>query len=503
MNWLKLKSVPENYPVFRWVFLVIAIAFSIMAWERIIYADAAFTAFNVLNLLPAVEHHRYTQWLVLAPAYLGVKLGLPIQFIIVLLSLTPVFLAWIIAEFLRKSRNDISGLQLLYFPSIFLISGPDFQFLGTAEMISALIFAGAFALDRNPLPTTIWLTLSYLAHPGILPALFFLLIIKELCWKNYVVFALVVIAKQLLIPPNPYEVSILQKLNWQDGLAFFNSWGFNYFISSLFGGWATPYLLIFLLILIFSDLKNRLFLGIGVLISLFLAFIYREGESDMMMQKSFAPILPILWFLATKNSARNQLKPNPNSAVNTILQPIYKLKTASKIHYHSIRSTILIFCCLWGSFYVFRSYQFHHSRLKLLDLQLTTLSHPPKKAVGPEYFHPDQFKINWAIPYESLMRSAYLASSLSNSSIFDSSKLDSSSSSNSPRPTKNTSNSVKKTININTFCIVNDSNEAIKKPLGIDQFLGAPFAYPIQVKDLNPTYFNGLSKDQYLWMGSN
>ena len=465
MNWLKFKILLEKQPAHRWIFVALTIAFSLMAWERILYADSAFTAFNILNLFPAVEHHRYTQWLVLSPAYLGVKLGLPVNFIILILSITPVALAWICSECICRNHEGITGLQLLYFPAIFLVSGPDFQFLGTGEMISALIFAGLYALEPKHIRYTIWLTLSYLAHPVILPALFFVLIVQKNHWKNYLFFALVIIVKQAIIPPNPYEVSILQKINFQECWAFFQSWGFHYFVSSLFGGWATPYLILGLLILLFGDLKNRLLLGIGILISLFLAFIYREGESDMMMQKSFAPMLPILWFLVTRNSINW-------SVIQNIRLKIGSNRTF-QLNPDSMLRMILIFCFFWGSTFIWRSYLFHHTRLQLLDAQLTQNSHPPKKAVSSEYFHPDQFKINWAIPYESIIRSAYWS--------------------------KKTTNLGAKTIKINTFCIVNDSNEAIKKPLGINQFLGAPFAYPIGVENLNPEYFPGLSKEPYRW----
>lgn len=468
MNWLKFKILFEKQPAYRWIFVAVTLAFSLMAWERILYADSAFTAFNILNLFPAVEHHRYTQWLILSPAYLGVTLGLPISSIVLILSISPVVLAWICTEFFRKNHSNSSSLQLLYFPAIFLVSGPDFQFLGTGEMISALIFAGMYALDSKSIRSTIWLALSYLAHPGILPALFFLLIVQKNHWKNYLFFTLIIVVKQAIIPPNPYEVSILQKLNFQDGWAFFQSWGFHYFVSSLFGGWATPYLILGLLILLFGDIKNYLLLGIGILISLFLAFIYREGESDMMMQKSFAPILPILWFLANRNSINWDRIQNNQLNIGSLLTSPFKL--------HHLKLGILLFCCFWGSYFVWQSFKFHHARLELLDNQLTQNSNPPKKAISSEYFHPDQFKINWAIPYESIIRSAYWC--------------------------KKTTNLGAKTIKINTFCIVSDSNEAIKKPLGINQFLGAPFAYPIGVENLNPDYFSGLSKEPYQWISN-
>jgi len=409
----------------------------IFTWERTLYADSAFTLFNVLNRFPAVEHFRFSQYLNLFPAQIAVYIHLPIQAVASLLSLTP--LAWAFAASWYSTAQFKKPQWNFYFLGIFLITGPEFQFLGTAEMILALIFGGLFTLEtRKPL-IFLWATTAYLAHPGILPAL----IAVSLFQRPFHLLSLTATAliKLTLIPASGYESEILEKFFHLQNV--FQSWGWHYFYTSIFGGWALPYLVVFIGgIVVFQGKQRFIYVAAVLLTTFFITHLYQDGDSGMMMQKSYAP----LWLILAL--------PLINSDKSKLLQ----------------YSVAVVF--FWGCFFLVKQANFHRHRLQELTTKIQTAQDLSKNGLkiitSYNEFHPNVFGIAWAIPYETLIYSTHL---------------------NSSKPV--------------TFCLsdsatLNDlKSNRNKKPLGKNEFRGASFAYPLKNHQLNQRYFSGLSKDAY------
>ena len=409
----------------------------IFTWERILYADSAFTLFNILNHFPAVEHHRYSQFLNLFPAQTAVYLQLPIHTVATLLSITP--LIWAFAASWYATAQFKKPYWNFYFLGIFLITGPEFQFLGTAEMILALIFGGLFTLEiRKPL-IFLWAVIAYLAHPGILPAL----IAVSLFQKPFHLLSLAVafLFKLALIPASGYESQILEKFFQIQNV--FQSWGWHYFYTSIFGGWALPYFVAFISgIVVFQGKTRWLYISTAISLTFLITYLYQEGDSGMMMQKSYAP----LWLL--------------------LAVPLLYVENNKLIR------NIMIGSFFWGCFYLVKQANFHTNRLHELKTKIEIVQNRSKSGqkiiTMADEFHPDIFGIAWAIPYETLIYSAHL---------------------DGEKPI--------------TFCLsdratLNDlKSNRNKKPLGKNEFRGASFAYPLKNHQLNQRYFSGLSKDAY------
>jgi len=415
------------------VWLSLFLLATLFAWERTLYADSAFTLFNVLNGFPAVEHFRYTQFLNLLPAQLGVLLHLPIHAVAMILSLTP--LLWAFAATWYSTFQLKNTHWCFYFMGIFLVTGPEFQFLGTAEMILALIFGGLFAMETRKSMIFLWAILAYLAHPGILPALLAASLFQKQINFHLIAISLSVVLKLLLIPTSGYENQILSNLLNISNV--FNSWGWHYFYTSLLGGWALPYLVVFLGGLVaFSGRQRWLYLVSSILTAFFITYLYQDGDSDMMMQKSYAPLWLILSFPLLLSEKNHLLK------------------------------TLLLFSFIWGCFYIVKHSKFHLNRQSELKKSMVAYEQSTKVMAHNQRFDPNTYGVSWAIPYETLIYSTYL---------------------NREKPI--------------TFCLADSSTilELIsnKKPLGKNEFRGASFAYPLKQEKLNQRYFSGLSTDAY------
>ena len=121
---------------------------------------------------------------------------------------------------------------------------------------------------------------------------------------------------------------------------------------------------------------------------------------------------------------------------------------------------IIVFICLLGVFYRASEGEFYRNRMKKLDKAIQ-LAGPGKFLTVSESFSPEDYRVNWAIPYETFVRSAYKNGSnrTTTFSFIDSAEL--------------------KSIN---------ANPRVHK-IGEGQFKGANFAYPMSHTKLRKQYF--------------
>ncbi len=423
-----------------WI-LIIGIG-SVFCWERVLYQDSAYALFKVLNLQNTVEHGRFIVPFILWLGYLASFLSLPISFVVWGISMGNIIWGLLLTiYFYKRTQNSLWS----WGPAIIILgTGPDFFFLGISEMITALLLALVFSyfLILEKKISLIFLILAFFSHPGILPAialLFILLIIQHtkssLLWANMATFVSIVTLKVFVFKNSEYEQGIIEHIGETNQVGFFNSWGFEYFVSSL-KNWLLPFILLITTSLAIgkTSLKKIGQILVLVVATLFIVYVYRKGDSYLMMQKSFAPMIIMgFWILILQNSA-SMTKKWPFA--------------------------IIVFICLLGVFYRASEGEFYRNRMKKLDKAIQ-LAGPGKFLTVSESFSPEDYRVNWAIPYETFVRSAYKNGSnrTTTFSFIDSAEL--------------------KSIN---------ANPRVHK-IGEGQFKGANFAYPMSHTKLRKQYF--------------
>ena len=430
-----------------WV-LIITLC-TIFCWERVLYQDSAFALFKVLNLQNTIEHGRFIVPVVLWPGYLCSALSLPISWAVLGISLSNALWGLILTLYFYKK----SGYELwTWAPALILLcTGPDFFFLGFAEMIPALFLTVLFAFELSRNHAFSWgiMALAFFAHPGVLPSLFVILAInliqnhRSKSFKISVFALIIIIASKLFIFKNSeYEQGIINQIKISDLQHFGNSWGFDYFLSS-FKTWLMPVAFFAMAILFIGKFQWRVVAVFLVILfaMLFIVFVYRSGDSNLMMQKSYAPMLLMSFCgLASMHQSINSSK--------------WLVAMVSIL-------------CLVGGIYRIQEGEFYRNRLKKLDKVIAECG-PGKFFVLPTVFNPEDYRVNWAIPYESLIRSSYRngAKNTTTFAFTDSSTLFSNS-------------------NLNNL------------ESGLGQFKGADFAYPVSHQKLRQRYFQMDSFSRY------
>ncbi len=438
-----------NFPRFsqNWILCVVWVLIigigSIFCWERVLYQDSAYALFKVLNLQNTIEHGRFIVPFILWIGYLASCLSLPISFVVWGISMGNLFWGLLLTIYFYKSTKNSLWT---WGPAIILLgTGPDFYFLGISEMITALLFAltCSFFLIYEKKISVFFLIIAFFAHPGTLPAIIFLfafLLIQHaqnrVLWLNIVTFAVVASLKVFIFTNSEYEQGIIKQIDIKDITDFLNSWGFEYFMSSLID-WLLPVLILVVASVAVSrmSLKKILQLLSFSCVAVFIVFVYRNGDSYMMMQKSFAPLMLMSFW--------------------TFIFQEFPAKR---------KEWMLVICssiCLLGVFYRINEGEFYRNRMKKLD-KIIQLAGPGKFLTVSATFPAEDYRVNWAIPYESFVRSA---------------------SQNGPKRTTTFSF-------IDSTELKSISGNSSEHKIGEGQFKGANFAYPMSHTKLRKQYFD-------------
>ncbi len=434
---VKLDRLSSHWFLWGTWFLILGLT-SIFCWERVLYQDSAYALFKVLNLQNTIEHGRYIVPFVLWLGYIFSALSLPISYVVWGISIGNALWGFILTIYLlKKANNKIWAWS----PALILLgTGPDFFFLGISEIIPALFLLLLFEhqLIQNHKFAFITLILAFFAHPGILPAvicLFAIFTLKNCNNKtlgiNGIIFCFIVFLKIAIFKNSEYEQGIINKVNPSEFSSFIQSWGFDYFVSSL-KSWLLPFLLFAGLIFMTKQpfFKKITAFIIILLSSLFIVFVYRQGDSYLMMQKSFSPML--LMSL---------------TAYLILQRDDFQLKWVQ---------VGIFLICVQGSILRINEGEFYRNRIKALDKKIEEVG-IGKFITTQQTFPAEKYRVNWAISYESLIRSSW----------------------------KNGPNK------ICTFTFTDSANKlALQKSLPISSFKGADFAYPLTQKQLRGKYFN-------------
>jgi hypothetical protein len=320
-------------------------------------------------------------------------------------------------------------------------------------MVPALCFAAislAFMLRSEKISqlwfwaSVLFMILAFYTHPGVVP---FLMFVPVLAYsqqaKNYSFWSFAflfgfMLIKRFVSENSTYESGIFENLQISNFVQFYKLWSWQY----LTGSFTTRYLLataIFVIGLLLSwkesSVKPALYQLLTLVFGIWLVVtIFGTGDSIMMMEKNFAPIVLLM------------------------LTPLASLQKSDLMH-----SRFVMICSfavvIAGGVQRYESSQFFSHRLEQLDVKLNKCSATgiEKAGLPKDSLAEKDWKVVWALPYESLLRSEI---------------------------------KLKKSITLRTtdsLLITKGANEP-----GL--FLGADFAYPIHTDTMNHEYFH-LSKE--------
>lgn len=429
-----------------WIFWIVFILVAIgLANERTLYQDSAFGLFRICNNSYTVDHGRYGILALLGPVWLFSKLSLPLGVLITVLSLTGVLIPLLTSVCINK----ISSKNFLYLIPVFLLTatGPEWFFLGAAEMVPALCF-GAISMafleksvkwnSPHHFGAVLSMILAFYTHPGVFPFLFAIPVIHFAIHKNLYAFislgalGIIAIIKSLITDNSAYESEILNRFNVYNLTHFYTLWSWQYIkhhFSNLFLLPAATFILSLILVMRKSNVL-QFFILISSAASSFLLLlaIFGSGDSNLMMEKNFAPFILSLLSPILFCSSKNLFQKRAVFIVATVVISI-------------------------GLYQKWNASEFYINRLANLDrlISVGTGKGHEKILISAADLKPESWQVIWALPYETVLRSA-----ARNNVAF-------------------------------TAKVVDSENHGIDTTQS-GLFLGAEFAYPIHVDTMNRNY---------------
>lgn len=452
----QVLAMEEKYPpLLHAAWLVLAILAVLYADQRILYQDSAFTMFKLVNLELPVEHYRWGTIILLLPAWLCAAAGLPLSLVFAIFSLTSIAVPYATSRLIYKWVPD----NYLYILPLFIPCslGAEWYFMAMAEMVPALCYGLMFAALAFRLETPnsskfalsiVMLVLAFVTHPATLLfcALSVVLLYTTGNRKHALLYAgivtLAILLKKYALPSSAYEAEYLGRGGLQAWLEIDHNWTLGWVKGGYLKRFALP-TVVFCCGLILHT-KGRKIISqlpvLGAMIFLFLVVvvIYQQGDSDLMMEKNFAPLL-----------------------LFAFMPFFYVNHNGWQMRLAMVMLSLLIVAL--GLVARFQHSTFYSQRLKNLDELL--LRHTNERTfVSDTAFAAPSWGSTWALPYETLLRSSQ-AGAIHNQSktinLFKGSQLDS----------------------------------AKLESRGI--FYGAEFAYPLTQKQLNSRYYKLSDSSQY------
>ncbi|MCC7299121.1 MAG: hypothetical protein IT244_12370 [Bacteroidia bacterium] len=410
--------------------------------------------FRLANLQLPIEHGRWGMWPLVFPAWCAAYLKLPLEWVMAVLSISSILIPLAASYIIYK----IDRSNQLYLLPLFIIvsTGSEWYYLGIAEMVPALCYCSIYiaSLIKAENFKSIYFSLSILllgaaffTHPGVLPFLVFSAIFISLYRNKWMgigtlfFIALFAIAKKYLFHNSGYENDILGRIDIANIKGIFNSWTWHYFTGHFFSIFAIPTMAFVAGIILIQKFYPRINLfvillaAIGAVMSI--VFIFTVGDSNLMMEKNFAPVALLLFI------------------------PLLSLNSEA----WEMRLPVVLFAVLVSAFGIFSHYQsgdFYSKRLKNLDSLIQQYA-VEKNLVYDSTLNPEQWRVTWALPYETLLRSA-----------------------------------ARKDLH-KRICTVKSINTKPDSALiySNNLFYGAPFAYKINTDTMNLNYFKFSKNSSY------
>ena len=298
MTW-KQRWIGDQGEGFLWP-IYLCVVFYLGA-ERWLHTDSAYTLFRILNH-QSLFYDRFACELLVWPGQLLSHLGAPIKWVMQSVNIILPLMAWLGWIFFHKSP-----LRWLYFLVIFS-GGSEAFFIGYSEIgLSTLAFITGIqwiVLDAKRLPLLLFLsiTITWLSHPA---GVLFLPILVLFGWRKLdlkqtlslaIALTGLFIAKQLIVPSNPYDAQLYGTLmSIQNFTQFTNLFSVNYlFHASWFFIPAATAIACFIVGLLKPcRLSTSIYFTIFLVDTLAAVLIYSQGDAHINMEKFFYPIAVI------------------------------------------------------------------------------------------------------------------------------------------------------------------------------------------------------------------
>jgi hypothetical protein len=377
--------------------------------EKVMYADAAFSVFKMLNeeIIP-VEHSRFAGSIMHLPAYLGLKIGLSAGMIFKLFVMGQwLFFIGIFSLllFLRKPEFVLTLLLCLsgFMRESFYITTEMPIAMGFALVYGALL-STVFSEKKFRIYTFLGAILSLIAslyaHPAaIVFVLFFLLwhfiqqsVSIKTIGAHTLSIVLVFVFRFLLSPSSTYESDFFTQLislkEFFYNLRYSNA---SRFFFQAYGGFYLPLLLIWGLslrrLLMEEDKKPFYFVLLGMpLLWAVIVHIFSQGDVNPMMEKNFLIlVMPVVFVFVFQ---------------------LYKQQGGLG----GFMFLFVVFFSFWSVSKTMESGAVYSDRLYQLDRLVATAD----KASSDKYFisqgalnqrNPGVWLVEWALPFETLLMS--------------------------------------------------------------------------------------------------
>jgi hypothetical protein len=405
-NTIKIKSNKPFILIGHIIYLFLFLFAGYFYLERILYADAAYYTFKMVNFSSFnIELNRYASVLYELPSYLALKMGLSLRTIVFLFSLSVIlvsYLGYILC--IHYFKNVVGGFIILLLNFIGVSSS---FFFPISELNIGLIFCivlYAWLEKRNNFRfdiTTIFIgTLiiiaSILSHPGVAPVVVFIFgfyMIKYQKVKNlnfyalFLIFLTCAIWKSFQLQTNKYESDVMAHLNDFSSFLvnFKHAESVKYYFYHPFKVYFINHLVFIITVLIFYKQKKNVLLSYYILsyigILFFYLLLYNAGDPTVMMQKAFSPITIILFlpFLSEIIFVDNKM-----------------VKT---------KACFLVLIAILGFERFIESSKDYVNYIGFID-KITSEAKQPKKVMFYNKDNKNQSIISWAIGVETLLYSS-------------------------------------------------------------------------------------------------
>ena len=298
MTW-KQRWIGDQGEGFLWPIYLFVVFY--LGAERWLHTDSAYTLFRILNH-QSLFYDRFACELLVWPGQLLSHLGAPIRWVMQSINLILPLMAWLGWIFFHKSP-----LRWLYFLVIFS-GGSEAFFIGYSEIgLSTLAFITGIqwiVLDAKRLPLLLFLsiTITWLSHPA---GVLFLPILVLFGWRKLdlkqtlslaIALTGLFIAKQLIVPSNPYDAQLYGTLmSIQNFTQFTNLFSVNFLLhaSWFFIPAATAIACFIVGLLKPCRLSTSIYFTIFLVDTLAAVLIYSQGDAHINMEKFFYPIAVI------------------------------------------------------------------------------------------------------------------------------------------------------------------------------------------------------------------
>jgi len=365
--------------------------------ERTTYLDNAYLLFNMLDSSTfRVEHYRYTAIIPQILAVLGIKIGLGIKYIAILLSFGYLFFHFII-YWVIKHKLGQRALGIVYLACLLLAMHESFfdmvteskLALGLGVLYAGIILTQSLSNSQKLIFSLLIFGLGVFSHPAFIlyfgiVILFYWLFKKQVYWQHFVAIGLLYFIKSTFFGSSSYENTFYQSFG--DWTVFSTS----FLHQFMWGHIGKYYKLILIIVYLVSthlyrkNLRKEMGVYLMSIVGIYfiLAIANSAGESHMMIQKSlyilsFVCLYPMVYFY---NEWANKLFLN-------FLIPLVLLSSFFSIDKASIK---------------------YSQRLDRLSSQISDLTYIGEKLyISETQIEPSSMLGSWALPFESAIVSKW------------------------------------------------------------------------------------------------